>query len=127
MDHAEIAAMRGHGWAVGAWTVLVAATILGLATERTLQLINADFPFGTHPDSSTTTAASAPSALAGARHDALPLLAVPNAVTRARHTMVAEMKHHSAPIKQSSPVRNGLNGKKGLLAGLALLGASQPH
>jgi hypothetical protein len=130
MDHADIAAMHGHGWAVGAWTILMAATILGLATERTLQLIRADFPAGT----SATSAAVSHSEVAVTGHDALPLVTVPKRVvtgakgaTGTSGAMVAGVKHQSVPTKHMGRIRSGYNSAKGLLAGLALLGASDPH
>ena len=130
MDHAEIAAMHGHGWAVGAWTILVAATILGLASEQTLQLIRTDFSF----DKGATRAAVSPSEVNVARHDGLPLVTVPKrAVTVAKRAtgapvaMVAGVKHRSAQVKHPGRIRRSLDSAQGLLAGLALLGASQPH
>lgn len=134
MDHADIAAMHGHGWAVGAWTILMAATILGLATERTLQLIRADFPAGTSATSPATTAAVSDSDVNVAHHDGLPLVTVPKRVVTAAKgatgtsgAMVAGVKHQSAPTKHPGRIRTGYNSAKGLLAGLALLGASDPH
>jgi hypothetical protein len=134
MDHADIAAMHGHGWAVGAWTVLVAATILGLATERTLQLIRADFPASASATSPAMSIAASSSEVTAARHDELALVDVPKRVvtvakraTRTSGVMVAGVKQQSAPAKHSGRIREGLNSAKGLLAGLALLGAVQPH
>jgi hypothetical protein len=128
MDHADIAIIDGRGWAVGAWTILVMAVILGLASDQTSQLIDSYFSFGASSVVSTARVAVTPSTYAIARHGEVPIvLTIPLAVTRTQRMMVARLKHHRDFAHRSAGLRGELKSAQGLLAGLALLGASQMH
>jgi len=128
MDHADIAVIDGRGWAVGTWTILVMAVILGLAGDQTLLFISDHFPFGSRTIASSVGAAVTPDTSAGARYGKFPLiLTIPLAVTRTQRMMVARLKHHREFAEHHGRIRRELKSAQGLLAGLALLGASQAH
>jgi hypothetical protein len=128
MYQADNAAMQGRGWAVGAWTILVMATVLGLLSGQASQMIGDHFPFGAHALSSDARAAVWPVGAGGARHEALPIiLTIPLAVTRTQRMVVARVKHQGEIGAHVGPIRRALSSTQGLLAGLALMGATQPQ
>jgi hypothetical protein len=126
MNHADNPVLHGHGWAVGAWTILVMAAVLGLASNQTLQLISTHFQFGEGSIASATSVMPSAATPAGARHDTPPIiLTVPFAITRMQQMMVARVKHRTDFAHRIDQFRSGLKAAPGLIAGLALLGASQ--
>jgi hypothetical protein len=128
MYQADNAAMRGRGWAEGAWTILVMATVLGLLSGQASQMISDHFPLGASALRSDASAAVSPIGPVVARHDALPIvLTVPLAVTRTQRLMVARMKHQGEIAARPGRIRRGVASAQGLLAGLALMGAAQRH
>jgi hypothetical protein len=125
MYHAENPVLPGHGWASAAWSILVIAAVLGLASNQTSELISTHLQFGERSIASATweMATAAKHAVVG--HDALPIiLTVPFAVTRTQRMMVARVKHR-AEFARHGDLRSGLKAAPGLLAGLALIGASR--
>jgi hypothetical protein len=128
MYQADNAVMQGRGWAVGAWTILVMATVLGLLSGQASQMIGEHFPFGAAALGSDARAAVWPVGGGGARHEALPIiLTIPLAVTRTQRMMVARVKHQGEADEHAGRIRRGIRSTRGLLAGLALMGASQPQ
>ena len=128
MYQADNALGRGRGWAVGAWTILVFATVLGLLSSQASQLIGERFPFGGRVLGSNASAAESPLRLQVARHADLPIiLTVPVALTRTQRTIVARMKQDGELDAHPGRVRSALGSARGLLAGLALIGAAQPQ
>ena len=108
--------------------VLVMATALGLLSGQASQMISDHFPFGAHALQSDARAAETPIGPMIARHDALPIiLTIPLAVTRTQLLMVARMKHQGGIGEHPGRIRRGLASAQGLLAGLALIGASRSH
>ena len=128
MYQADDAAIRGRGWAEGAWTILVMATVLGLLSGQASQMIAEHFPLDAPAMESDTRAAAAPVAPTVARHDALPVvLTIPLAVTRTQRLMVARLKHHGHLGEHAGRIRRGVASAREFVAGLALIGASQPR
>jgi hypothetical protein len=126
MNHADNLVLTAHGWAVGAWTILVMAAVLGLATNQTLQLISAHFQSGERSIASATSITPSAAKPVGARYDTPPIiLTVPFAVTRTQQMMVARAKHRADFAHRVDRFRSGLKAAPGLIAGLALLGVSQ--
>lgn len=125
MNHASYAVLRGHSWG-GGWMAMVAMGTLAIVAMQTSQLI------GTNLRSDEASAASAESSQplssdpAVARYDALPMvLTIPFAVTHTQQVMVARLKHRSDFAKRIARFRGGLKDAPRLIAGLALIGASQ--
>ena len=127
MNHADFPVPRERVLAVGAWTILVMAAVLGLASDRTSQLIASHFQFN---EGALTSAAIVMETAAEpmlSKHQTLPMfLTVPFAFTRAQQ-MVARLKQHDEVAHRTSPVRSRLEARPALLAGLALIGASLPN
>jgi len=128
MYQADNAAIPGRGWAEGAWTILVMATVLGLLSGQASQMIADHFPLGARALGSDARAAESPIGRVVARHDALPIvLTIPLAVTRTQRLMVAQMKHQGKIGAHPGRIRRGITSAREMLTGLALIGASQPH
>jgi hypothetical protein len=101
------------------------AAVLGLASDQTSQLISTHFQFG---ERAIVTAAVAVESAAQpvARYHTLPMiLTVPFALTRTQQMMVARLKQRDEITHRVGQLRSGLKAAPGLLAGLALIGASQ--
>jgi len=125
MNHADNPVSRSRGWAVAASTILLMAAVLGLASNQTSQLITSHFQFEERSIASDAKAMASAAKSAVARHDALPLvLTVPFAVTRTQLMMAARVKHRVEYARRVGQFRSGLRFAPGLLAGLALIGAS---
>ena len=125
MNHADNLVLQGHDWAVAAWTILAMAAFLGLASSQTSQLIGNNLQFGERSIASATSEMAIAARHAVGRHDALPIiLTVPFAVTRTQRMMVARVKHRTEFARRVGQFPSGLKTAPGLLAGLALVGAS---
>lgn len=126
MNHADYPVASGSGWAVAAWTILVMAAVLGLASDQTSQLIRTHFRFGEHAIITAAKAVESAAKPAIARNDALPLiLTVPIAITRTQQMVVARVKHRAEFARRVGQVRSAVKAAPGLLTSLALIGASQ--
>ena len=126
MNHADNPVMRGRGWAVGAWTILVMAAVMGIASNQTSQLITTHFQFGERGITSAAKAVESAAKPAVARYDTPPIiLTIPFAITRTQQIMVARLKHRAEFARRVGQFRSGLRSAPGLLAGLALMGATQ--
>jgi len=125
MDHAYNPVSRGRVMAVAAWTILVTAAVLGIVSEQTSQLISRHFQFG---ERAIITAAVAVESAARPlpKHQVFPMvLTIPFAVTRTQQIMVARLKQREELANRVESARGRLKGAPGLLAGLALISASQ--
>lgn len=125
MNHANNPVSRGRALAVTVWTIMVAAVVLGIVSDQTSQLISRHFQFGERAIVTVEVAVeSATKPLP--KHQVLPMiLTVPFAVTRTQQMMVARMKQREVIAGRVENVRGRLKGAPGLLAGLALISASQ--
>jgi hypothetical protein len=125
MDHGNNPISRGRGWAVAAGTILVMAAVLGIASDQTSQFIGSHFRFGERSIASASQEVASVAKHAVAGYDTLPIiLTVPFAVTRTQQMMVARVKHRAAFAHRVDQFRSGLKAAPGLLAGLALMGAT---
>ena len=122
MNHASYAFLRGHGWA-GAWMAMVAVAVLAVVAIQTSPLI------GTYPQSSERSITPAETSLnhpAVAQYHGIPMvLTVPFAVTRTQQVMVARLKHRAQFTEGFGTLRAHLKAAPGLIAGLAIIQASQ--
>jgi len=126
MNHADDPVSEGRGWAVATWTILVMAAVLGLASSQSSRLIKSHFQLGERSIASVAKAMASAAKPAVARHDALPLiLTVPFAVTRTQQILAARLKYRAEFGLRVGQFRSRLRSAPGLLAGLALIGASQ--
>jgi hypothetical protein len=101
------------------------AVVLGLASDQTSQLLRTHFQFG---ERAILTAAVAVESAAQPvpRYHTLPMiLTVPFAVTRTQQMIVARLKQRDEITHRVGQIRSNLKAAPGLLAGLALIGASQ--
>jgi hypothetical protein len=122
MTHTENLVFRGHDWAVAAWSIMFVAIVLGLVSSQTSQLFGAYSQLvegaPTSPPSQVRTVAE--------RYDAPPMmLTIPFAVTRTQRMTVATVKHRAEFANRVHQFRSTLKNAPGLLAGLAVIGASQ--
>jgi len=125
MNHVDNPIPHGRGWAVAAWTILVMAAVLGVASDQTSQLISTHFQFGERSIATATKEIATVAKHAVARYDTLPIvLTVPFAVTRTQQMMLARVKHRAEFAHRVNQFRSGMKSAPGLLAGLALMGAS---
>ncbi len=127
MNHADTPVSHGHGLVVASWTIVMMALVLGLASDQTSQLLRAHFQFG---ESAIVTAAVAVESAAQpvARYHTLPMiLTIPFAVTRTQQMMVARLKQRDEITHRVAQLHTSLKAAPGLLAGLALIGASQSN
>jgi len=126
MNHADNPVSNQRGWAVAAWTILVMAAVLGLASDQTSQLISTHFRFGERTIASAATVVESAALPAGVRYGNAPIiLTVPFAVRKTQQMLVARVKHRGEFASHVSQLRGGIKAAPGLLAGLALIGASQ--
>ena len=124
MDHVDSSA-RGRGLALTACTILIIATVLGLASDETSRLLGKHFQLGERAIASAAVVVetAAPSTL---RAQNLPMiLTIPFAVTHTQQVMVARLKQRAEFAQRISQVRYRAKAAPGLLASLALIGASQ--
>jgi hypothetical protein len=127
MNHADFPVSRERGLAVGAWTILVMAAILGLASNQTSQLLATHFQFGERAVTSAAIVVETAAEPMLSKHQTFPMiLTVPFAFTRAQQ-MVARVKQRDEFAHRTNQVRSGFKGTPALLAGLALIGASSPN
>jgi len=99
------------------------ATVLGILSGRASQKISDHFPFDERAIAADASAAELPAEAAVTRRHAFPIiLTVPLAVTRTQRMMVARMKHRG---EDTSRIRRTVSSARGVLAGLALIGASE--
>ena len=127
MNHVDNPISRGQGWAVAAGTILVMAAILGIASDQTSQWIGYHFQFGERSIAAATAEVASVATHAVAHYDTPPIvLTVPFAVTRTQQMMVARVKHRAEFAHRIDRVRTSLKAAPGLLAGLALMGATSP-
>ena len=126
MNHADSPFLHGHDWAVAAWSILLIAIVLGLASIQTSQWLTSDSQFR---DNSITTPAqemATMAKLAMPHHDTFPaVLTIPFAVARAQRMMVARMKHRTDVSHRDEAPQSEGKSRPQLLTGLAILGASQ--
>lgn len=116
---------RGRGLALAACTILIVATVLGLASDETSRLLGKHFQLGERAIASAAVVVetAAPSTL---RAQNFPMmLTIPFAVTRTQQVMVARLKQRTELAQRISQVRTRVRTAPGLLAGLALIGATQ--
>jgi hypothetical protein len=127
MNHAEPVS-RGQGWAVAAWTILVMAAVLGVASDQTSQLITSHFQFGKPSIEFAPKPVASVAKHAVTPYDTLPIiLTIPFAVTRTQRMMVARAKHRAEFAHRLGQARSDLKAAPGLLAGLALMGVSSSN
>ncbi len=125
MSHADNLAVPGHGWAVGAWTILIAAAVLGISSNQTSQWFSVQSEFHDHSVASAANEMATVARLAVARHDTFPIiLTIPFAVTRTQRMSVARVKHRAEFPQPADLSGSRLKKAPGFLAGLALIEAS---
>ncbi len=125
MYHAENLVLRGHDWAVAAWSILLVATVLGIASNQPSQLFSPDARLRADSITSAAKEMATVARLAVAPHDTFPaVLTVPFAVTRTQRMMVAGVKHGAEDARRTEQDRSGMKAVSGFLTGLTLLGAA---
>jgi len=128
MNHADSSVLHGHDWAVAAWTILLMAMVLGIASNQTSPWLTADSQFREHSISSTAREVETVARLALPHHDTFPaILTIPIAVTRTQRMMVARVKHLDEAARRNDQIRGDHKTGPRLLTGLALLGAQSSH
>jgi hypothetical protein len=117
MEHAENPVLHGHDWAIAAWTIIAFAAVLGISSNLTAQFLSAH---GTSALPATVIAHAVKP------QDTFPIiLTVPFAVARTQREMVAHAQHHAEFANRLQRLKSDLKAAPGLVAGLALMGASQ--
>lgn len=125
MNHADTPMSHGHGLVVASWTILMMAVVLGLASDQTSQLLRAHFQFGERAIVTAAVAVESAAQPVPKDHTLPMILTVPFAVTRTQQMMVARLKQRDAITHRMGQLHTSLKAAPGLLAGLALIGASQ--
>jgi hypothetical protein len=116
---------RGRGLALAACSFLIMATILGLASDETSQLFGRHFQLGQRAIASAAVVVETATP-ASLRSQNFPMmLTIPFAVTRTQQIMVARLKQRAQFAQRISRARGRVKTAPGLIAGLALIGASQ--
>jgi hypothetical protein len=126
MGHADSPMLHGRDWAVAAWTIVMMAIVLGMASNQTSLLSTTDSQFGAPSTTSAAQEVATAARLAIPHHDTFPaVLTIPFAVTRTQRMMVARAKHRAETIRRDEEPRGAAKPGPRLLTGLALLGASE--
>jgi len=116
---------RGRGLALAACSILIMATVLGLTSDETSRLLGKHFPFGERAIASAAVLveSATPATL---RAQNLPMiLTIPFAVTHTQQVMVARLKQRAQLAQRVTQVRSRIKTAPGVLASLALIGATQ--
>jgi hypothetical protein len=124
MNHGDIPS-RGRGLALAACTFLIMATVLGLTSDETYRLLGRHFPVGQRAIASAAVVVESATPVIGRAQTFPMFLTIPFAVTRTQQIMVARLKQRAQFAQRVSQVRSRINTAPGLLASLALIGASQ--
>ena len=116
---------RGRGLALAACSILIMATVLGLASDETSRLFGKHFRFDEHAIASAAVLIETTAPAIGRAHTFPMFLTIPFAVTQTQQIVVARLQQRAQIAGRVSQVRSRIRSTPGLLAGLALIGASQ--
>jgi hypothetical protein len=126
MNHADSQVLHGHDWAVAAWTILMLAMVLGIASNQTSRWFSADVQFREHSITSAAREMATVARLAVPHHETFPaVMTIPFAVTRTQRMMVARVKHRDETGRHDVALGAVAKTTPRLLTGLAILGVSQ--